>query len=478
MKNVFPLLRSVFIWIPLLLLITSICRAQKPGTLPRPKNVIIMIGDGMGFNHIVAANYYLGISKQAYEAFPVRLASCHYPAIAGGYDETGKSSNIWATGYNTVAAWKDTAWLKQNVTESAASATALATGVKTYNNSIGIAVNGDTLVNLVQWAKRAGKSAGIVTSVSFSHATPAGFVAHNVTRSHYAEIAYEMLLDSRCDVIMGCGNPMFDDNGNPVKGGWRDAKYVGDSAFFSQLLAGSGSRVEFVVKGKRRRVQDTDRDGKPDAWTVITDVNGFNGLVKGATPKRVLGCPQIFATLQQARAMKNGETKNSEPFITPFNTNVPSLSTMASGAINVLDNNNDGFFLMIEGGAIDWAAHDKQKGRLVEEMKEFNEAVLAVVDWVNKKSSWKETLLIVTADHETGFLWGGAPFVPLKNNGAGKLPLMQFFSGEHTQSLVPFFAKGPGCELYRRYADEQDSIRGPYIQHSEIPQLIQLLWLK
>jgi alkaline phosphatase len=198
----------------------------------------------------------------------------------------------------------------------------------------------------------------------------------------------------------------------------------------------------------------------------------------GKTPKRVLGCPQVYENLQQAREMKNGENKNSPPFITPFNSNVPDLATMATGAINVLDNNPAGFFLMIEGGAIDWAAHDNQKGRLIEEMKDFNEAVLAVVDWVTKNSSWKETLLIVTADHETGLLWGSAPFVSLKNKGAGNLPEMKFFTGEHTQSLVPLFAKGPGCELYRCFADEQDSVRGPYIQQSEIPQLIEFLWTK
>ncbi len=469
---------SLWLCIALLFSFPDQLFAQKSGELPRPKNVIIMIGDGMGYNHILASNYYLGISKQVYETFPVRLASCHYPAKAGSYGDNGKEKLRWGTGYNTVAAWTDTAWLKRNVTESAASATALATGVKTYNNAIGISIHGDTLVNLVQWAKQIGKSAGVVTSVPFSHATPAGFVAHNATRTHYSQIACEMLLDSRCDVIMGCGNPMFDNNGKPQTGRWKDAKFVGDSALFSQLIAGSGTRTEFAVKGKMKRVQDCDRDGKPDAWTVVSDADGFRALMAGKTPKRVLGCPQVYETLQQARKMENGESRNSPPFITPHNSRVPDLSTMAKGAINVLDNNPAGFFLIIEGGAIDWAAHDNQKGRLIEEMKDFNEAVLAVVDWVTKNSSWKETLLVVTADHETGLLWGGGPFLPIENSGTGKLPGMKFFSGEHTQSLVPLFAKGPGCELYRRYADEQDSVRGPFIQQSEIPQLIEFLWPK
>jgi alkaline phosphatase len=146
--------------------------------------------------------------------------------------------------------------------------------------------------------------------------------------------------------------------------------------------------------------------------------------------------------------------------------------------LNVLDNNPKGFFIMIEGGATDWAAHSNEKGRLIEEMSGFCEAVNTVVAWVEKNSNWKETLLIVTGDHETGLLWGEQPFTPLADNGKGNLPVMNFYSGNHTNSLLPFFAKGSGSELYRFYADERDSLRGPFIQNSEVAQLIHLLWFK
>jgi alkaline phosphatase len=467
---------TLFLFVAFLLLPGTAVQAGNQKGLPRPKNVIIMIGDGMGYNHILAANYYLGMAGQVYESFPVRLANSHYPAKAGSYSARESGTSIWATGYNTVDAWRDTAYLKKNVTESAASGTALATGVKTYNNAVGIAVNGDTLVNLVEWAKNIGKSAGVVTSVPLSHATPACFVAHNVTRTNYAEIAFEMLLDSRCDVIMGCGNPMFDDNGVAVRDKWKNSKYLGDSAFWVNVQAGSGSQVDFLIKGQKKTVQDIDGDGKPDAWTVIQKVSEFDALGSGKTPKRLLGVPAVYSTLQQSRAMGDKENKNSPPFITPRNSSVPVLAMMTTGAINVLDNNPSGFFLMVEGGAIDWAGHANQKGRLIEEMQDFNEAVQAVVDWVNRNSSWDETLLIITADHETGLLWGEAPFRPLKDNGKGKLPVMEFNSDEHSNSLVPVFAKGSGSELYLRYADELDSLRGPYVQNSEIPQLIKFLW--
>jgi alkaline phosphatase len=452
--------------------------AQPEKSLPNPKNIIILIGDGMGYNHIKATNYYMGIGQQVYENFPVCLALSHYPAKTGENSATNPGTNYSFTGYNTVEAWKNPTYLKQNVIESSAAATAMSTGFKTYNNAVGMSVNHDTLVNLVEWAKSMGKSAGVVTSVEFSHATPAAFVTHNTLRSNYSQIAYGMLLDSRCDVIMGCGNPMYDDDGHLLAGKWKDPKYVGDSAFWAQLIAGSGKQTHFRINDKTKTVKDVDGDSKADPWTLIRDLGEFRSLQKGATPKRVLGVPDVYSTLQQSRSFQNGETKDSPPFITPFIATVPKLSEMVNGALNVLDNNPKGFFVMIEGGATDWASHDNQKGRLIEEMMGFNEAINSVVDWVNTHSNWNETLVIVTGDHETGFLWGDEPFTPIVDRGKNDLPIMKFNSPDHTNSLIPFYAKGAGSELYRGFADENDSIRGPYIQNSEIPQLIHSLWAK
>jgi len=323
-----------------------------------------------------------------------------------------------------------------------------------------------------------GKSAGVVTSVPFSHATPAGFVAHNRVRTDYQGIAYQMLMESRCDLIMGCGNPMFDDNGNPVKGQWKNTGYVGDSIFWVRVMEGSGWQTKFRIGGLEKTVKDIDGDGNPDPWTVIHSRSEFVALQKGKTPKRLLGCPDVFTTLQIGRRETNGETPGTPPFITPLIQTVPTLAEMAGGALNVLDNNPNGFFVMIEGGAIDWAGHGNLRGRLMEEMKDFNDAVNEAVQWVEKNSSWDETMLIVTGDHETGFLWGGEPFTPLKDQGKGKLPVMQFNSKDHTNSLIPLFAKGAGSEYFRSFADELDSVRGSYIQNAEIPQLIHFLWEK
>jgi len=453
-------------------------KAQSLKSLPHPKNIIILIGDGMGYNHIKAANYYFGTGQQVYETFPVSLAMSHYPAKAGGSYNGKSTSGNDTSGYNTVAAWTDTAYLKKDVTESAAAATALSTGFKTYYNAVGMSVDHDTLVNLVEWAKSIGKSAGVVTSVEFSHATPASFVAHNVMRSNYSQLAYQMLLDSRCDVIMGCGNPMFDDDGLALTVKWNDPKYVGDSIFWLRLIEGSGKQTKFRIDGKVKTVKDIDGDNKPDPWFLVRDLDEFRSLLKGETPKRVLGVPDVYSTLQQSRSFQNGETRDSPPFVTPFISTVPTLAEMAGVALNVLDNNPRGFFLMIEGGAIDWASHSNQKSRLIEEMKSFNEAIQRVVDWVNSKSNWNETLVIVTGDHETGLLWGEEPFYPLVDRGLNNLPIMKFHTANHTNSLIPFYAKGVGSELYNNFANESDSMRGPYIQNSEVAQLIHLLWVK
>ena len=128
---------------------------------------------------------------------------------------------------------------------------------------------------------------------------------------------------------------------------------------------------------------------------------------------------------------------------------------------------------MIEGGAVDWAAHSNYSGRMIEELNSFNITVENVVKWVEKNSNWEETLLIVTADHETGYLTGVDGFnSQIKSSGKGKLPKMKWNSNNHTNVLIPLYAKGSNSELFDDYADELDSLRGYFIQNSEIGQIL------
>lgn len=444
---------------------------RNSGTQRPPKNVIIMIGDGMGFNHVEASGYYLygEKGKQVFENFPVKFAASTYPAKIGEYPSKLK----WAHGYDPAEYWKSFNYSKDNATESAAAATELSTGKKTYNNSIGMDLDYKPLVNLSELAKSIGKSAGVATTVPFSHATPAAFAAHNVTRNNYPEIAKEMLLDSRLDVIIGCGHPFYDEKGMPLSSA-KTYKYVGDSLIWNGLKEG---RIKFNLGKEIKTLKDADGDGKPDKWTLIENRSDFQKYMHAPAPRRLLGVAKNINTLQESR---DGDL-NADPFVVPLNSNVPSLDEISLTALNVLNNNPKGSFLMIEGGAIDFANHGNQPGRMLEEMADFNKGVQAVVSWIEKYCSWDETLLIVTADHESGYLWGpeaGMPdkFSPIVNNGKGKLPGMAFYSKGHSNSLVPVFAKGRGSELLELFADETDPVRGKFINNTEIPQTVFLLW--
>jgi alkaline phosphatase len=443
----------------MLLVMTFSSSCQDKNTLTQPKNVILMIGDGMGYNCLKAAEFYFG---------PSPLSQFSY--------STGVATFYAGSGYDPALAWSDPEYITRGHTESAAAATAMATGFKTTLNTIGLSPAGDTLMNLTELAKLMGKAAGVITTVPFSHATPAAFMVHNSSRSNYRQIAYDILFRSRCDVVMGCGNPEFDEDGAPMLQDWEFTGYIGDSATWQALKEGSGTVTEVTADGRRRTVQDVSGDGIPDPWTVITSAIDLRNLASGPTPVRVLGCPEVHTTLQQARTQAGGETKDSPPFVTPFNTGVPGLSEMVMCGLNVLDNNPSGFFLMVEGGAIDWANHENQKGRMLEEMKSFRDAVEAVTRWIETNSSWEETLLIVTADHECGNLWGGETFVPVGDNGPGNLPTLQYNSHDHTNSLVALYARGQGATLLMKQADETDPVRGPYIQNNEIPMVVFRLW--
>ena len=411
------------------------------------KNVIVMISDGWGYNQIAATDYYQYgyLGSQVYEEFPFKSGMSTY--------------SITANSYNTSKAWSDLNYVKENPTDSAAAATAMSTGVKTYDAAIGVDANKKELTHISEYFKNKKKSTGVVSTVEFSHATPAGFVAHNTNRNNYSEIANEMLKDSKTDVIMGTGNPLFDDNGNPSK---QTYKYVGGEETWNGLVNGT------------LEVSDIDGDGVSDPWTLIQSKEDFKNLATGETPKRVLGIPEVHTTLQQARS---GDNK-ADAYSVPLNNNVPTLSDMSKAALNVLDNNDNGFFLMIEGGAIDWAGHANQSGRLIEEQADFNKAVESVVDWVEKNSSWDETLLIVTGDHETGYLTGpntNPDWTSIICNGKGNMPTMQWNTGNHTNSIIPFFAKGAGSRLFRERANKIDIMRGDYIDNTDIANVIKEL---
>ncbi len=357
------------------------------------RHVILMIGDGMGFEHLKTAGYvdHQNRLTPPLACFPVQLQ------MKTG--SLGDRNDIPAPG---------------RVTDSAAAATALATGHKTFNGALGMAPDRDgrlrPVINLMEAAEQTGRSTGVVTSVPFSHATPAAFAAHVADREDYGSIARQMLTASGLDVIAGAGHPRYDDNGRRLSLG-TSYRYVGGRNLWQQLAAG-------------RLGNDADGDGISDPWTLIDRTEIIRRLAQGPTPKRLLLLAPAASTLQQKRS---GPAKAAADTV-PFSPDMPTLSEMTRAAINLLDDDPDGFVLMIEGGAIDWAAHANQTGRMIEELDDFARTVALVERLITDRLGWDRTLLLLTADHETGGLQDGT-----------------WTGHRHTGTPVPLLARGKGA---------------------------------
>ncbi len=358
------------------------------------KNVILMISDGIGFNGWEAARYSYDGNALPYDNAGFSFYGC-----------TTYSANNPA-GYDAAQYWSNFNYQKSGATDSASAATALYTGQKNYDGTIAVDTTPERnpLTTIAEIAAGLGKSTGAISSVEFSHATPGTVDAHNTSRNNYAAIANEMIYNSDLDVIMGAG---LNASG--------DQKYVGGHATLADI---------------------TDADGA-NGFTYINSVADFQALANGTmTADKVLG-------------ITVGTTLGDSYWANPNDESiVPTLETMTKGAINVLSQNDNGFFLMVEGGAVDWENHGNRWNTMLIEQMDFDNSVAAVMDWVEANSSWDETLLIITADHETGGIWGAkGDYVHTVDPVTGEVTVA-YNSGSHTNALVPLWAKGAGSEMF------------------------------
>ena len=239
-----------------------------------------------------------------------------------------------------------------SITDSAAGGTALATGSKTYNGAIGVNTDKETLTSVAEQAKRSGKKVGVTTSVSVDHATPASFYAHQPDRNMYYEIAQDML-----------------------KAGF-------------DFYAGGGFLKTF--------------DGK-DAPSIFPQIEEA-----GYTLAR--GVDEYEAKCADAEKMVLIQKEGADPSCLPYAIDRRegdlTLKQITESAIDFLTkDNNKGFFLMVEGGKIDWACHNNDAGTVVREVLDLDEAVKVAYEFYKKHP--KETLIVITADHETGGLGMG-----------------------------------------------------------------------
>jgi alkaline phosphatase len=322
-----------------------------------PKNIILMIGDGMGIAQITAA-MYLNRKGSYLEQFPVV-----------GLQKTFSGDNI--------------------ITDSAAAATAMACGVKTYNNAIGVDMDTLPVQSILELAEKNGLATGMIVTAPVTHATPASFISHASRRQSMEEIALGFM-DTKIDFLVGGGKKYFD-------------RRESDERNLYQELKDDGYYVNDYFK-------------KDIFETYINPKKNFVFFTGDEDP------PQV----------RNG--RKYLPYIS------------SKGATFLKKRNEKGFFLMIEGSQIDWGGHQNDASWLISEMDDFNTAIGRILKFAKKE---RETLVIVTADHECG----GFSI----NNGSTKNELVTAFTHNgHTADLIPVFAFGPQAELFHGIYDNTE----------------------
>lgn len=251
-----------------------------------------------------------------------------------------------------VAGMATTFSASNSITDSSAGGTALATGVKTYNGAIGVDANKERVMSVAERAKRAGKKVGVTTSVSIDHATPAAFYGHQPDRSMYYEIALQ-LPEAGFDFYAGSG-------------------FLKPARTFDKKDAPSIYPI-FEQAG----------------YTIARGLDEYKAKADGAG-KMVL-------------MQKEGTNSSSLPYAIDRREGDLTLAQITESAIDFLSRDNKkGFFLMVEGGKIDWACHSNDPATMVKEVIDMDNAVRVAYEFYKKHP--KETLIVITADHETGGL--------------------------------------------------------------------------
>lgn len=323
----------------------------------KPKNIILLIGDGMGLSQISGGLYSQG-NQFSLESFPII-----------GFQKTFSKSNL--------------------ISDSAASATAIATGVKTNNNAIGVDENEIPVKSILEEAEEQGLATGLIVTSSIVHATPASFIAHQKSRNLYEQIA-EDFLKTEIDLFIGGGKKYFD----------------------------------------RRNVDDRN---------LIEELKEKNYLIYNYFNHEIYQVkPDLHKNLVYF-------TADNQPL--PASQGRDYLPFASEIGLEFLDNRSEkGFFLMIEGSQIDWSGHANQGIPLLAELADFDKTIKKVLKFAKQNG---ETLVIVTADHETG------GFSVLPKSKMRRLE-MGFTTNGHTASMVPVFAYGPQSQLFEGIYDNTE----------------------
>ena len=330
--------------------------SAPPSTRPASiKNVIVMIGDGMGPQQ-------LGL-----------LVTYAHHAPHSIYEPMGRKTALERIMESGTLGYARSEAADALVTDSGASSTQMASGEWAGAQMIGLDRNGNVVKTILEIAEELGKSTGLVTDTCITHATPAGFAAHQTHRSKQDKIALD-LLEAEVDVMLGGGMAWWIP---------REANDP-DSETYRRNEKRTGGTIE--IRSKRRDGRDLLEEARARGLALCFD----RTQLEQASGDRVLG---LFAHDILMNGIRETRTK-----VDPGRT-IPTLREMTQKALHVLSRNPNGFFLMVEAGLIDWAGHDNDTGALLHEMIKFDETVALVHEWAQGR---QDTLVLVTADHETG----------------------------------------------------------------------------
>jgi alkaline phosphatase len=395
--------------------IKTATKSNADGSGAQAKNTILVIVDGMGFEHVKAARIYNGQKPFNYEQF-----TCKSKVTTCPYEGTNAQGVCLAD--------------SKHITDSAAAATAMATGIKVSNGAISRALPnypGD-LETIVEYSKRVGKSTGIVATKLFTDATPAAFVAHADGRDNTEEILRDMFYGTKPNLVLGADTPQH-----------------------RQIAINSKSPYRMVHSGV-------------DLKSLASDIN--HG--KSCSGSR---CPYIYGGFGQYDMIPDVyHNKSGLPLeITPAKKidelGTPHLSEMTDAALKILGKNDQGFFLMVESSMPDMISHynsqidanpksPKAIEVLIREMLELEKTVEVIENFVKNNPN---TLVVLTADHETGGLviednqttcLGQEACVAKVRWTSPKYENKPDSAAQHTAADVPLYAHGQGAE---RFCEEQ-----------------------
>jgi alkaline phosphatase len=359
----------------------------------RARNVIFIQGDGMGIAHREL----------------IRLAT-------KGQDGDLRMNRMDTTGL----VHTDSADPEEAVTDSAAAATAYATGVRSYNGAIGVDVNGRSVKNLLEYAKEAGKATGLVTTSQVTDASPAAFSAHVADRAEQSEIARQIIQTTQVDVVLGGGEDWWYPAG--TEGAWPDHPPTDPSE------QSKGTRGNLVQRAQQL------------GYRYVRNGSEMAAIDRG----RVLG---LFANEEMFEYHNEGEGDLYEPSV--------SLPSMSGKALELLSKDRDGFFLFIEEEGIDEMAHHSNATLMIKAGTALDDTVGIALDFAARTPG---TLVLVVGDHETGGL-AIENVDDADENGVGEqsedvIPIAgsdlkmvaDWTTGGHTGAATPITASGPGAD--------------------------------